>query len=177
MISLFRASATVTAFLIVAAIAALPEAHSTSSRPRVDTEAWDIKEPASNETTSQITMIFRLNFGQTHQRVFFATMSSQKSQQKNRQENISGVLTQESRTGHTAASIGAAKAKTLTKLLSDFTTETGYAKPGKYWSCQYPLDFTFAQKTTLRRCREMLTPEHKKDFSKLVSTLSFESKR
>jgi hypothetical protein len=93
------------------------------------------------------------------------------------QKNASGVLTQESRTGHTAASIDSVKAKELTKLLSDFTTDTGYAKPGKYWSCQYPLDFTFAQKTTLRRCREMLTPEHKQSFTKLVSTLSLESKR
>lgn len=173
MTSFFRRSAAVTAAFLFLSLATQPVAHSTSSRPRVDTEAWDIKEPAPGDSSSQLTVIFRLNFGQTHQRTFFATMSHQKSLQ----QSASGVLTQESRTGHTAASIGAAKAKALTKLLSDFTTDTGYAKPGKYWSCQYPLDFTFAQKTTLRRCREMLTPEHKKAFSKLVSTLSFESKR
>jgi len=157
------------ASLLVALTAMTNQAHGTSARPRVDTEAWDIKETSPNSPSSSMTVIFRLHFGQTHQRVFFATMSSQKS--------ASGVLTQESRTGHTAASIDSVKAKGLTKLLSDFTTDTSYAKPGKYWSCQYPLDFTFAQKTTLRRCREMLTPEHKKSFTKLVSTLSFESKR
>ena len=178
MTSFFRKFAAVTAVFLFLMIAAQPPAaHSTSSRPRIDTEAWDIKEPAQGDSTSQLTVIFRLTFGQTHQRAFFATMSSQKIQQKNQQENGSGVLTQESRTGHTAASIGAAKAKALTKLLSDFTTDTGYAKPGKYWSCQYPLDFNFAQKTTLRRCREMLTPAHKKSFSRLVSTLSLEYKR
>jgi len=141
----------------------------SSARPRVDTEAWDIKETTPADPNSSMTMIFRLTFGQTHQRVFFATMGSRKS--------ATGVLTQESRTGHTASSIDASKAEKITKQLSDFTSDTKYARPGKYWSCQYPLDFTFAQKTTLRRCREMLTPEHKKSFSRLVSTLSLESKR
>ncbi len=163
---------------IITALLAIPlmtlfstnhKAHGTAARPRIDTEAWDIKDSSPGNSDSMMTMIFRLSFGQTHQRVFFATMGSQKS--------AAGVLTQESRTGHTASSMSAAKAKNLTKVLSDFTTDTGYAKPGKYWSCQYPLDFTFAQKTTLRRCREMLTPEHKKSFSKIVSTLSLESKR
>lgn len=150
-------------------VAPARDSFGSSARPRLDTEAWDIKETTPTDPNSSMTMIFRLTFGQTHQRVFFATMGSRKA--------ATGVLTQESRTGHTASSIDGFKAEKLTKQLSDFTTDTSYAKPGKYWSCQYPLDFTFAQKTTLRRCREMLKPEHKKSFSKLVSDLSLESKR
>lgn len=153
----------------MAAILCAIEAKANSARPRIDTEAWDIKESSPKNSQSTMTMAFRVSFGQTHQRVFFATIGSVKSS--------TGVLTQESRTGHTASAISSIKTKYLTKKLSDFTTETKYAAPGKYWSCQYPLDFTFAQKTTLRRCREMLTPDHKRSFSKLVSTLSFESKR
>jgi hypothetical protein len=158
-------------FLIASILLISPNsiAFGSSARPRVDTEAWDIKETSPADPRSTFTMIFRLTFGQTHQRVFFATIGSKKS--------ATGVLTQESRTGHTAASIDAANAAKITKQLSDFTSETKYARPGKYWSCQYPLDFTFAQKTTLRRCREMLTPEHKKSFSKIVNALSLESKR
>lgn len=159
------------AFLWITTIA-LPEASqaklATAAKPRINTEAWEIKEDSPHGLGPQMMVIFRLSFGQTHQRLFFATQVAR---------NSNGVLTQESRAGHSAASITAAKAKSLTKLLSDFTTETSYAKPGKYWSCLYPLDFTIAHKTTLRRCREMLSPAHKRDFSKIVRTLSIESKR
>lgn len=156
-------------FVFLSALTFAVPATTSSSRPRINTQSWDIKEEPSSAPTKSLQTLFRVVFGQTHQRLFFATLAPQK--------NASGVLTQESRTGHTASSIGASKAKNLARQLSNFTTVTKYAQPGKYWSCHYPLDFTFAEKTTLRRCREMLTPEHKKAFSQLVSTLSLESKR
>lgn len=144
-------------------------AHASSSRPRINTEARSIDDLSDKASSLQPTVIFRFNFGQTHQRAFFATMPPGK--------NTDGVLTQESRTGLTAVSISTAKVKSLTKLLADFTTTTAYAKPGRHWSCQNPLEISFAQKTTLRRCQELLTPVHKKELAKLVNKLSLESKR
>lgn len=154
-------------FLIfpLARLAAMPPA----SRPRVNTEAWDIKDKKQEPQAATLNQIFRLEFGRQHPRKFFATLSSQKG--------AVGVITQESRQGHSASGIDEARAKSLNKMLADFAIETKYAKPGKYWSCNYPLDFTFSEKTTIRRCHEMLTPAHKKSFAAVINRLSFESKR
>lgn len=130
--------------------------------------------PALSE--SPIETQFRIQFGQRHRRVFFATTPPQTGSVVKPLEPR-GLLTEHSSTGDYAASLRLEEISRLKSQIVVFLKKTKDSEPSKARTCFDPIDIQVLGQPITRRCRETMSRAQKKLFLKLVGTLSESAKR
>lgn len=125
---------------------------------------------------SLIETQFRIQFGQRHQRVFFATTPPKGSGVVKPLEPR-GLLTEHSSRGDYAASLRLDEVTKLKSQTSVFLKKTKNAEPSKARTCFDPIDIQILGQPPARRCREAMSRAQKKLFLKLVSNLAEAAKR
>ncbi len=124
---------------------------------------------------------FHIQFGQRHQRLFFATSQAQsklgKSQVDSKSANTRAVLYEHSSRGDFAVSVSPSELASLRSQIIMFLEQSKNAEPSKPLPCLDPLVFQVRNEAAIRRCRERMSRAQKLRFFQLVEKLSHFAQR
>lgn len=117
-----------------------------------------------------LEMEFRIQFGQRHKRLFFATSTGQA-------KTTRAVLSEYSSSGDFAGSVSLRELASLNSQINKFLEQSKNAEPSKAITCLDPIDFNLRGQVPTRRCREAMSRAQKRRFFQLVENLSNFSRR